>query len=381
MSSCATANPVESQQLEAGASKCIQSFTSSDTSNTAVSFNPSEFSQSTPPVSNTGAQITNCPPSENRLLIDWFSATVKTTDPLEACQIFGLPSGLFEHSPSGGMGYKAAYRYGNITIYHDGTEAMGCHVVMSGKGCRQYEAQCGDNIDPWPFLIENIKLHNGKIARIDVAHDTVDGSLQIGTIQEAIYEKKVRSRFKNAREINSFTLSRGSESDKPTGSTVYFGSGNSRIQFRIYDKAREQGLDCPWVRFELQMRDERAEAFCRELLTREDVGNLTSEVINHYLSFIEIDDSNISRCSLSSWWSAWLLSSKKQKLTLEKLVKTVPQVVEHLKKQYAASVAMVRKYFGPIRFKQFVEDLIEEGQSKMTLKHRQILAVSGAYRL
>ena len=41
--------------------------------------------------------------------------------------------------------------------------------------------------------------------------------------------------------------------------TVYFGSAKSEVRFRIYDKAQERGgLGYHWVRFEMQLRRERA---------------------------------------------------------------------------------------------------------------------------
>jgi hypothetical protein len=91
------------------------------------------------------------------------------------------------------------------------------------------------------------------------------------------------------------------------GTTVYFGSPSSLVRFRIYDKAKERGFEkLHWVRFEVQLRDERASAFVIKSLFGDILGLAFSELINNYIRFIENDDINKSRCSTSLWWQNFI---------------------------------------------------------------------------
>jgi len=62
-------------------------------------------------------------------------------------------------------------------IYYDGREEMGCHVEMSGQGCRQYEANFTDS--PWKDLFGVVLSEGGKFSRLDLAIDNVDGVLSL----------------------------------------------------------------------------------------------------------------------------------------------------------------------------------------------------------
>lgn len=109
-----------------------------------------------------------------------------------------------------------------------------------------------------------------------------------------------------SNEINSRLLRRTinfslNGKDK-AGATVYIGAPSSEFRVRIYDKALEQGVDGYWVRVELVMRSANANAFVEDITNSENVGKLAAQVINDKFSFIERDDSNISRCTVCEWW-------------------------------------------------------------------------------
>lgn len=318
-----------------------------------------------PPSSNTGAQITS--PLENQVVIDWFAFTVKKNDPYEVCDMLGLKRGLFTELERGGMGYKKRIMFGHITIYFDGSENMGCHVEMSGQGCREYET----SNHSWLDLIAFIELETANITRLDLAVDTVDGSLTLEQINEAVQSGRVRSRFSSSRLMMSEKLHDYGTS--LTGITRYFGSGTSRVQFRIYDKQLESGTDSVWVRFELQLRDDRATVAASEILRRQNLGFVAAGIINQYLAFINRDDSNKSRCTLQDWWFNWLHHTEKLKITTAKAIKLVSQVQDYIKKQYAPTLAMIKKAVGVAAFSDFLKDCLTDGYSRLSAKHDQII--------
>jgi phage replication initiation protein len=318
-----------------------------------------------PPSSNTGAQITA--PSENRSIIDWFAFTLKKNDVYEVVDLMGFKRGLFSELERGGMGYKKRLQYGHITIYFDGSADMGIHVEMSGQGCREYET----SKHTWSDLIALIELEKGKITRLDIAIDTVDKSLDFSLITKCLKLGNVRSRFTKSRLMISSDIT--PEGLANESQTRYFGSGSSRVQFRIYDKAAQLGLETDWIRFELQLREDRATAAAFEILRRSDLGFVAAGIINQYLAFINNDDSNRSRCSLTDWWFNWLHHTEKLKLTTAKVMKTITQVKDFIKKQYAPTLAMIKKS-GPYHlFQDFIKEVLDDGYTRMSQKHDRIL--------
>lgn len=325
-----------------------------------------------PPCNNMGAQITTPVqiPRENRVLFDWVSFTLKNPCPQNAARLMHLDLEAFTELEYGGMGYKKSFRLGNITILTDGSDGMGCHVSMTGQGCRQYEAIGHKD---WRGLFACVKVTGGKFTRLDIAFDTVDDSLPLNKIWEAAKGGHIRSTFGRARKVESINL-RAESSD--AGSSLYFGSATSRVQFRVYDKAKEQGLDGSWVRFELQLRKERADLTAEHFLSCDDAGMIGTGIINKFLSFVNLDDSNKSRCSLKSWWSAWLQHTEKLKLTVAAAKKQVGDLMNHIQKQYSATLATIAEYLDFTGFQNFVATTVQHGIKRMTKRHQMILQAS-----
>ena len=326
-----------------------------------------------PPYTDRGVGIPA--PCQNRSLLDWVGFTLKVDDPHEALNITGLSPTLFFECKKGFSGYKKSLRFGNISVYFQGREDMGCHVEMTGQGCRQYEAQFPDN--PWLNLFTRALSEQANFTRLDLAIDTVDGSLPLESVWSAVqdHDIQVRSRFGEWSRYLSGSFRQGK---KTTGETLYLGSKSSHVMFRIYNKAQESGIDSSWIRFEVQLRDTRAHEAAKLFVTGIDVGNLAVGIINNYFAIINSDDSNVSRCTLQSWWQNWLTSTEKITLTTDKAVKLVSDSMEFIKRQYAPSLAMINKHLGAAPFKEFVKEVLEDGFERMGAKHEQILAASAA---
>jgi len=323
-----------------------------------------------PPSSNTGAPITA--PAENQYIIDWFAFTLPFEDPWRVVDLLGLRRGLFSELERGGMGYKKRLQFNTLSIYYDGSQNMGVHVEMTGKACRDYEAFTQE----WRSLIALIEIEKGHMTRLDIAVDTVDGSLDFKLIEKEYASGNIRTFFRQSGLMTKDVLT----SDGPlfAGMTRYFGSGSSRTVFRIYDKAAQmQTTDgVPWLRFELQLRDERASAAASLILNRDDLGKIAAGIINQSLAFINQDDSNKSRCSLCFWWSAWLNTTEKLKLTKIKAIKLISEVQDYLKKQYAPTFAMIKKAVGIAAFSDFMKEVLTDGYTRMSRKHEDIIICS-----
>lgn len=324
-----------------------------------------------PPLTNRGALITV--PLVNQFLIDWAAFTFKLNDPQEVIKIIGLKSSLFTELERGIHGYRKSLRYGSIGIFYDGQANMGCHVVMSGLGCRQYEGQFDEN--PWLDLFKNALSFNVNFTRLDLAHDNVEGELDLVKLKDAIINRQTRSRFRTASENNNFILGRDVE-QTDDGHTIYFGKRSSRVFMRFYDKAAQMKTPLPWNRAEIELKNKRAQKAVNLLVSGLPIGQLFVGVLNEYLTIINLDDSNISRCTTQSWWSDWLQSTEKIRLTTSKAIKTVEEAMEYVRKQYSPTLAMIKEHLGFVPFNDYIREMINDGAERMTMKHEQMLFLS-----
>ncbi|RII27756.1 MAG: hypothetical protein CXR31_05885 [Geobacter sp.] len=324
-----------------------------------------------PPYTNRGAEITI--PPENRSLLDWVSFTVKAPDPQEALALIDLDPTLFSESKSGFSGYRKSLRFGNIIVFYDGREDMGCHVEMTGQGCRQFEAQFSEN--PWPSLFATALAAQANFTRLDIAIDNVDGALSLSLLSHALqdHDRQTRTLFGEWRQIRKGSFANG---EGINGETIYLGSSKSHTMFRVYNKAQESDIDGKWIRFEIQLRSKRAHEAAKLIAANIQVGTLATGIINNYFAVIHEDDSNKSRCTLQPWWSEWLQTTDKIRLTTEKATKLVTDSMEFIKRQYAPSLAMINKHLGSASFNEYFKEVIEDGKQRMGAKHERILAAS-----
>ncbi len=226
---------------------------------------------------------------ENIILIDWFSFSVKEMDHVALISWLGL-SDVDWQSKGGRRGYSSSKTFGKIWIMYDGqivkTEKglvdMGVCVEMSGQGCRQYETSGNRSLET---LVNDVsKMENANITRLDIAYDDIDksgnGLLNVGKIERLARIDRYISKF--GKKSGEWSGKHSDGSDKaPLAYSVYFGSPQSHVRFRIYDKAMERGgLDYHWVRFEIQFRDKQAYNF---IITPGKIGYKFTGVINNYL--------------------------------------------------------------------------------------------------
>ena len=232
---------------------------------------------------------------ENIILYDWLSFTTKISDPLYLVQILGMDEVPWQ-STKGARGYQDRLYFNAISIHYNGREDMGCWCEMSGQGCRAFESLT-TLPDKWEDLFAEIRSAGLNITRLDVACDDHTGLLDIDQIIQDTRHKEYVSKSDYWEII---------ESSK--GQSLQFGSPQSDVLIRIYDKARER--NCPegehWIRCELQLRRDRAIAFTELGLS---IGQAYCGVVINYLRFVDPDgtDSNKWRWPLKAYWGDFLL--------------------------------------------------------------------------
>ena len=302
------------------------------------------------------------------ITIDWLqftlvdqSATEKYNFSNTIIQVLGLDVNNFMQLPYGKLGYTSQLFYNNIWVLYDGAPNMGVHVIISGKGCRIYETE--NNLVE---LVKRIDKANGKITRIDIAMDDHSGKvIPFGRLKNDIIKANIMTRWKDSTEI----IKRKNKTGQVIGHTVYLGSRQSNIFFRLYDKAMQQGLENTiWTRLELEIKSTYAENI-QKLLTEKNIGELTSEILNNYIRIVQPHktDTNKSRWQTKRYWLDLVNTTKKQQLTMKPEESDIEDTKRWLGNQIAPSLALVvLSDEGKV---QFIQDLITSGYTRLTEKH------------
>lgn len=236
-------------------------------------------------------------PEENLILIDWFTFTVRGLDLSYVKEILLGLSVSWEEIERYMNGYPKRLYFGGISIMYGGTDEMGICVNFSGQGCRTFETySCITWNDLFAVVLSKCAVKTGNITRLDVAFDDHSGILNLTRMQHDCEQDLIVSKFRK------WSIEYGSDRSM----CIYHGSKKSDIMIRIYDKAVERGYDddTHWVRVEMQLRDDLASSFVKQLLNM-DVGTLFSGTLVNYLRYVEpADDLNKSRWPLAPYWDA-----------------------------------------------------------------------------
>ena len=319
-----------------------------------------------------------------QVLIDWLTFSIKNIqEPAQVIQKFlGLDPALFQEAPYGLMGYQRVLRFGDIQVLYEPRENeyfrdMGVCVSMSGNGCRAFETMSrltikgakdtqGTASTAFPTLFQLLAAEpSANISRVDIACDDREGHLSMDDIVRKVQDNEINNR------MSKRTLYLGYDGTRRSGTTVYIGAESSAFRVRIYDKALEQGESGHWVRVELVMRGENAQAFGRQLTNAENVGKLAAQVINDKLSFIERDDINITRCTVCPWWRAFVDELESVRLVARE---TVQHGVEHIASWVEAQVGpSLAILFQTMGFPKIFELAVEAG-SRLSDKQRFLIA-------
>lgn len=310
------------------------------------------------------------------VLIDWLTFTVKGKSVREVIEVFlGFDPSLFVATGFCMNSYQQVYRFSDIFVMdcpHENSyfQNMGVCVSMSGNGCRTFERFTCYSDAPFLSLFKLIRANDCNVTRLDIACDDLSGALDMDRIIDKVQRNEINSRM-TKRDIHQSL-----DGSSKAGSTVYIGAPSSDFRFRIYDKALEQGTEGHWVRVEMVLKQDNAFSFVLHIASGACVGKLAAQVLNDKLSFIERDDSNISRCSVSGWWADFVEEVSSLQLSSRA---TVHHPIEHVdawvQRQIAPSLAMLLDALGWAH----VFEMIMAAESRLT--DRQLALIADFRRL
>lgn len=196
------------------------------------------------------------------MFIDWLSLTTKEdrVDVQEniAYTLAGILGGQWLEC-RGRNGYRKGLKHvTGAVILWDGLAGMGVHVVLNGDALAFF----GDVVN------ELVHSYDFSCSRIDIAYDS--DSFTVDDVIDGRYVAVVRA----SRRTLVHDISTGAK-------TLYLGSlRGGRKLIRIYDKAKEQGLDGVLTRVEIQLREEYADAAFRHLLGGGDIKDIAGRAVS-----------------------------------------------------------------------------------------------------
>lgn len=358
------------------------------------------------------------------VLIDWMTFTVHGEDDPDVVirNWLGMDPGLFQSRDHSVLrGYSAMQYFSDISVGYDGAlrvnkqtgevvfskEKLGICISMSGNGCRTFERfsslkpQGAENhwekaSLPFLALFQKIAADDGvHVTRVDVACDDRHGYLNKDDIRQCWDSDAIRTR---ATSWDLHDSKQGRKRDR--GWSFYSGSPSSEFRIRIYDKAleqrlklleqqsraRRQGLSVPeleeeahshWMRCEMTLRDDHADAFVRQAAVSDSVGKLAADVLNDKFAFIELDNSNISRCSICTWWADFVSTVEAVALVAREVVQhPVEKIALWVRRQMACSLYIIQSTLGYFE----LQDMMKEAKDRLSPKQRALIHDYNAFR-
>lgn len=277
----------------------------------------------------------------------------------ELQELFAL--GGWQEIKSGMHGYTRmaiVFKTGRV-LWNPERQDMGVHVILPASAIQLIG---GDPI----AMICDLDCMGGRFSRLDFAMDDMTGMLNMERIGQHAERDEYVSPSREWRDIKS----------SGGGRTVYFGKRGSNTLIRIYDKAAEQKQPGHWIRVEMELRKERAEAAAREVLEHwrsADYPQMVAGWLFKALDFKVASSSQKqkSRWVTCAWWREFLGSVTKVRLFVSKVVSSLDSIVGWLTHQAAPSLYLVRKKLGS----DFLDSLIKDGGLRLKPIHQSLLAM------
>ncbi len=332
--------------------------------------------------------------------VDWLSFTIlDTTLPNYIISMLGYSFNDFRECPRGLHGYRKQLRHiiYPISIQYDGLEGMFVHVDISGSaihdviehfqkkhssstpfGTTAYETTSFTST-VFADLLKEI-CSRCRITRLDLAVDDMTNSYytmpELYTIfSSGSYISKFR-KWKNYIEYG--------DENCCAGHTIYFGSRESGVYLRIYDKQLEQNKKLisngelpimhPWIRWEIELKQERAEVAANLIIQGRSINEVTIGILSNYLRIIQLDNNRKCRCSTSPKWEAFLDNISKVSLYSASKPKTMEDTKRWLMRQVASSLAaVVVADEGDL---SFIQSLVDSGSRRFSMRHINMIESS-----
>ena len=235
------------------------------------------------------------------------------------------------------------------------------YISIVGKACR-------GNQEDLMRLICYLRAKGFKATRIDCATSDLMNRLKYHEIVEAVDNGDCKG-FRPDSKKGFSKHSHANDRDW----TTYLGSRGSDAFTRIYHTT-----DNGYVRIEREFHDTRANDVFQCLANIYELSEIKREAMLSSLfklirsfsiegiDFIKRTSKNLSRCLRLAWWDNFVKACDVEPVNIptEKVESTIEKKKAHVKKQYAATFAMILQH-DPENFYSWFRDLVSEGKERM----------------
>lgn len=308
------------------------------------------------------------------VLLDWLGFTLPVATIRDVQDVVG---GDWVRSDKGFSGYPEGYLC-----------VSGAQVGRMGTGAKRAprEVHCslpGSALTSWTLekvrtVIRWVLEHGGHFTRLDLAFDDRRQTVTVQQVHEAAQAGQAVCRSRYSRLIHE---QRDFSDD--TGLTLEFGKRSSQTFLRVYDKRleRKKRNDPEWesygTRFELELKDERAQA-CAEELAGLDESDWKRRIVGLLRAHVDFRDTSReakswekARAPLCPWWAALTEGFKKAPLLLRKIEKKIEDVKQWAVKSLAPMLAVL--YAHHEAGMGFLEQVIHSGADRWKARHLALL--------
>lgn len=266
------------------------------------------------------------PDNPLEILFDYVRIRFPTTDVRRVAEeLLHIRLEYMMHEDYAFYGYAEQYFIGDVILMCSPDEKKGVLLELKGKGCRQMERYLDAQNRNWFALLNQAVSENCIFKRIDLAINDRAGFLDIPKLTEKCNQEECISVFRSFKSYRSGELTRREEQYKnEMGSTLYIGSLKSEVYFCIYEKNYEQyiknGIPIEEAdiknRFEIRLKNERAESAIADLLLHEDAGETAFGIINRYIQFVDRrEGKRRDTWKINPAWE-WFVGAETRKLRL-----------------------------------------------------------------
>lgn len=331
------------------------------------------------------------------ICIDWLSWTLSEPCTVEfALQLMGYSIADFQLLPQGRNGYRSQLHHSvyPISVQYDGREGMGIHVDVSGSAIQdliEHYLKSRSVITPFGDMAYETSSFDGTvlsdilrdistvghITRLDLAIDDIGAQYYtLDSLDDKLSNKAYVSKFRKWKKLVEFDNGKGI-----TGYTIYMGSRTSSLMLRVYDKQLEQNkklektgkplIAHPWVRWELELKEERSVKASELLIQGKSINEVTIGILSNYLRIITFDSTRNVRCSTDPVWDSFVGDVLKLGLYQSPEPKTIDDTKNWLERQVASSLAAVVMADGGDS--AFIHYLLKTGSMRLSNHHKDMI--------
>lgn len=293
--------------------------------------------------------------------IDWLDFTVLDAG-YSLTQVFeflGFSDSFFSDTEHGARGYRSMHKLGDyaVIVLSDGREDMGIHVSIGGSAINHvlthyaqskhyaptpFGSDLAADWDMRPILVQFLDeiQQIGHISRLDVCCDDFDACFTPAQLDTYNMNAQIVSKFRTfcyTKEVKSGGVM--------TGSMFTAGKRGSGVYLRVYDKYLEQlKKEKPvehekWIRWEFELRDDRAQEFARLVTSGGELGELFAGLLNNYIRLIDRTSENVSRCPMLHKWAKFTRMVRPLRLYCPPCEKTYDDKREWVESQVLPTLA------------------------------------------